>query len=108
MAEYRYIYVFVRKDLPYSQVVVQSCHATLEATRKFVKDDARYKIICFGIRSLPKLEKVIQELVAHQIDYAVFSEPDLGWEKTAVATQPLNDVQRAVLARYKLLQEDDA
>jgi len=104
--EYRYLYIFVRKDLPYSQVVVQACHATLEATRKFIKDEARYKIVCLGIRNEAKLEKVIGELEQHKFGYIVFSEPDLAWEKTAIATEPLTASQRVVFARYKLLQAD--
>lgn len=103
--DYRYLYIFVRKDLDYSQVVVQACHATLEATRKFIKDASRYKIVCLGIKSLSKLEKVMEELEQHQLGYIVFSEPDLSWEKTALATEPLTDKQRVVFSRYKLLQE---
>ena len=103
---YRYLYIFVRKDLTYGQIVVQACHAALEATRKFIKNDERYKIVCFGIRSEVKLEKVIQELQQHQLAHIVFSEPDLAWQKTAVATEPLTDAQKASFSRYKLLQED--
>lgn len=104
--EYRYLYIFVRKDLSYAQTVVQACHATLEATRKFIKDESRYKIVCLGVRNAAKLEKVIEELVQHGLNYIVFSEPDLAWEKTAVATEPLTEIQRVVFSRYKLLQEE--
>jgi len=105
-ADYRYLYIFVRKDLDYSQIVVQACHATLEATRGFIKDASRYKIVCLGVRNAAKLEKVIEELEQHKFGYVVFSEPALGWEKTAIATEPLTDKQKVVFSRYKLLQKE--
>ncbi len=99
------IYIFVRNDLSYSQKVVQSCHAALEATRQFVNNDERYKIVVLAAKSEPKLMSIMMEAGGKGIKTTYFTEPDMDFQVTAVATEPLDDEQRKVFQRYKLLQE---
>jgi len=99
------IYIFVRNDLSYAQKVVQSCHAAVEATRQFVKDDERYKIVVLAAKSEPKLMSIMTEAGGHGIKTTYFVEPDLKYQVTAVATEPLDEEQGKRFARYKLLSE---
>jgi len=55
MPEKPTLYVFVRQNLDKPQIVVQSCHAVVEASRHFVLPACR--IVVFGIRSEFKLKK---------------------------------------------------
>jgi hypothetical protein len=84
---------------------VQTAHATLEATRAFVTDDNRYKIVVFGAKSEAKLQSIIEEASSHNIKTVAFTEPDMQFQTTAVATEPLCDEKRKIFARYKLLSE---
>lgn len=105
MEQKRAIYVFVRNDLSYSQKVVQSCHAVLESTRKFVTDDKRYKIVVLAAKSEVKLKSIMDEAASHGIQTVGFTEPDMDFQMTAVATEPLEEDKRHVFSRYKLLDE---
>lgn len=97
------IYVFVRNDLSYSQKVVQTAHAVLESTRAYIEDDNRYKIVVFGAKSEAKLKAIMEEAASHEIRTVAFTEPDMQYQTTAIATEPLCDEKRTVFARYKLL-----
>lgn len=97
------IYIFVRNDLSYAQKVVQSGHAVLEATRAFVHDSERYKIVVVAAKSQVKLKSIIEEAASYEIQTVAFTEPDMDYQMTAVATEPLDDEKKKVFARYKLL-----
>jgi hypothetical protein len=99
------IYVFVRNDLSFSQKVVQSSHAVLEATRAFIDNDHRYKIVVVAAKSEVKLKSIMEEATSHDIKTVAFTEPDMQYQITAIATEPLTDEKRTVFARYKLLSE---
>jgi len=99
------IYVFVRNDLSFPQKVVQSSHAVLEATRAFIKDEERYKIIVVAAKSEVKLKLIMEEAAQNQINTVAFTEPDMDNQVTAIATEPLDDEKKQVFARYKLLSE---
>lgn len=99
------IYVFVRNDLSYPQKVIQSSHAILEATRAFIRDDNRYKIVVVAAKSEVKLKSIVEEAASHDIQTVTFTEPDMKYQITAIATEPLCDEKRQVFARYKLLSE---
>ncbi len=98
------IYVFVRSDLPWPQKVVQSSHAVLESTRAFVTDRNRVKIIVVSARSESKLLAIVQEAADNGIRSVAFQEADMNNQVTAVATEPIDDEQRKVFGRYKLLE----
>lgn len=98
------IYVFVLNSLSGPQKVVQACHVMLDACRFFELKDERYNIILVAAKSRPKLDSIIMEAQAAGIRTMYFVEPDMEYEMTAVATEPLTDEQKKVFARYKLLQ----
>jgi hypothetical protein len=99
------IYVFVRNDLSYAQKVVQAAHAVLESTRAFVRDENRYKIVVFAAKSEAKLKAIAEEAASNGIQTVAFTEPDLEYQTTAIATEPLEEEKRKVFARYKLLSD---
>jgi len=99
------IYVFVRNDLSYSQKVVQTSHAVLEATRTFIRDNNRYKIVVVAAKSEVKLKSIMEEAASYDIKTVAFTEPDMQYQITAIATEPLSDEKRQVFSRYKLLSE---
>ena len=99
------VYVFLRKDLDPVQHVVQAAHVCLDLGRKFLLPDERYRIVIFGIRSEAKLKNVIDELLELGIKHLSYLEPDL-MALTALATEPLDEIQGQLFSRYRLLGYD--
>jgi hypothetical protein len=103
MTEKKCIYLFLRKDLDPSQQIIQASHVCLELGRFLPLPDERYRIIILGIRSEPKLLSVINELNSLNILHKTFKEPDLNFQLTAIATEPLNEERSKLFSRYRLL-----
>jgi hypothetical protein len=97
------VYVFLRKDLDPVQRAVQASHVCLDLGRKFPLPDERYRIVIFGIRSQAKLQSVIQELIAANVKHLSYLEPDIN-ALTAIATEPLDEIQGQLFSRYRLLE----
>ncbi len=98
------MFVVVRGDLSPSQIAVQSCHASMEASRAFLteKDEHPSLVLCVeGSRKC--LELAISRLNALEIRFVCFYEPDIGGELTAIATEPLTFDVRKRLKKFKLL-----
>lgn len=62
-------------------------------------------IVLIGVPHKKALERVINKLIAHSIDFSDFYEPDHGIGLSAVATVPLTEEQHAALRNYKLWNE---
>lgn len=95
----------VRKDLSPSQQLVQATHAALEATKSFSLtnwDDHPHLVVC-GVDSLQQLLSCSSHLERHKVLHKVWSEPDLGDEPTALATDLLSGEARRFLRKYRLL-----
>lgn len=97
-----YIYIFVRKDLPHAQRVVQASHACVEVMNK-IKEEIHPHIVVFGSSNEKKLKEVIKYLAEVNIKCEYFIEPDIGGQITAVATFPLKGEEREHLRKYCLL-----
>lgn len=99
------VYVFVRKDLSPEQIVVQTAHASIEVARKNILDCMDHPhLVVIGIKNERKLEKVLAELECAGIICRGFSEPDIGNQLTAFATQPIVDDQKKIFERFCLLK----
>lgn len=59
-------------------------------------------IILIGVPDVRGLERVLVRLESCSLPYHAWREPDYDMGFTAIATEPLDDAQRAVLARYRL------
>lgn len=105
--EKKAILIFVRNDLTYTQKVVQAAHAAKEAARAFIdhQDGDRYKIVVLAAKSEAKLKAIQKEAEEHGIKTVTFTEPDMEYQATALATEPLDSDKRGIFSRYKLLQE---
>lgn len=56
-------------------------------------------------KSETKLKSIVEEAASHNIKTVTFTEPDIQYQITAIATEPLCEEKRQVFARYKLLSE---
>lgn len=103
-----------RKDLGFTQICVQACHAVIEVARNSLippELDHPHLVLC-GIENEQKLYKTLQQLTDAGIVCKCFYESDLGNQLTAIATQPLfknelTENQRKVLRRLQLLKNSD-
>lgn len=59
-------------------------------------------IVVIGVPDVAALNRVLVKLRANQIPHHSWHEPDFDFGFTAIATAPLDDSQRAVLANYRL------
>lgn len=101
------MYVFVRKDLPFSQQVVQVSHACIEATRYFLDSDTEHPhLIVLGVNNESKLYQAIQKLNFHGIRHKPFREADRNDEITAVATEIVTGERRSIFKKYQLLSTE--
>lgn len=62
-------------------------------------------IVLIGVPHKKALERVIQKLVDHNINFSDFYEPDHGMGLSAVATVPVTEEQRTILHDYRLWNE---
>lgn len=102
-----YLYVLVRQDLSQSQQAVQSCHAAIEATRRFTpgQDQEHPHLVLLSVKNEDELLKAYERLQHYGIRVAKFEEPDRNNETTAIATEPLpaDSKLRRKFSCYKLL-----
>lgn len=100
-----YIYVVVRKNLPLEQQLVQSCHASIEASRHYLsKAEEHPSVIVLVVKSEEKLKQIIQKLSQIQIRFQEFKEPDMGNSLTAIATCPLYNDERNFFKKFQLFR----
>jgi len=95
-----YTYCFVRTDITPSQQAVQMSHACIEAQKKF-SPSRHPSIVAIGTKK-KKIQKIIQECIDNEIDFAIFRDNIFDNEVTAIATEPLYE-NRKVFDRYTLL-----
>ena len=95
----------MRQDLPsLAQTIVQTNHATFEMAYTLTQsvDPITPSIVLIGVPSRKSLQKVIDKLKLHHIEFSAFYETNNDMGLTAVATIPLSEEQRSVLQNYKL------
>ena len=64
-------------------------------------------IVLVGVPNTKALERVIEKLTLHGIEFSAFNEPDDDLGLTAVSTVPLDEEQRVVLRNYRLWNESN-
>ena len=100
-----YIYVVVRDDLTNSQKAVQACHASMEATRNFIKNgDTHPHLVLCTVKGEWKLRELEYKLQDEGIGFKKFIEPDMDNQCTAIATEPLYGKARTFFKRFRLLK----
>lgn len=103
--ENSYGYIFVRKDIPKSHIVVQSAHAIFEQARHS-KPNFHPSIIVLEAEDEAELKKIAAYLVSKNINFKMFREPMQPYENsiTAIATESLNLQRKKMLKMYNLLR----
>ena len=96
-----YTYLFIRKDLPFPQQLVQIAHAAHDAGYKFGDHS---HMVCFEIDGEKKLLDAASYLEDTGIEFRMFHETDIG-EHTAICTTPLHGDARKALRKFKMYRE---
>ena len=94
----------MRRDLSPTQIAVQSCHASIEAARKFSSSIEHPSIVLLGIRDQRELERALNRTQSSGIRVSPFYEADRDGELTSFATEPIFEQQRSFFSRYNCLQ----
>lgn len=80
------MYVLVRKDLTKAQQAVQGGHALAEFLLNHPTSWKNWTLVYLGVKNELQLEKWIYKLKKFDIDAAIWREPDMNNEITAIAT----------------------
>tara|TARA_Y100000034_G_scaffold100014_1_gene123138 strand:- start:8664 stop:8945 length:282 start_codon:yes stop_codon:yes gene_type:complete len=88
-------------------VVVQSCHAAIEAAHGLIPQNSTPSLVLCGVRDESELFDCADYLDGKGIRFKTFVEPDIGDQHTALATEPLCAKGRSFLKKFKLLKEED-
>lgn len=101
--DHPYSYIFIRKDIPFAQQLVQASHAALEAGREFEKPHKISSIILLGAKDKDDLYKIDERLAKHNIKSYMFYEPDFEMGHSAICTEAITCTKtRRLLSRYSL------
>lgn len=107
----KYVYTFVRQDIPSEYQLVQATHATFVAghglalTGQVGKDEAsQIYFTVVGVADEDGLKEAINHCAVRGIDTYKFYEPDIGNQMTAVTTVPIPARERRSLLTYNLLK----
>jgi len=79
------MYVLVRKDLTKAQQAVQGGHALAEFLLNYQTSWKNWTLVYLGVKNELQLEKWIYKLKEFDINVAVWKEPDMDNEITAIA-----------------------
>lgn len=93
--------MLVRADLTTEQQLVQAVHAAHNAGLSFPAPKHLSVVVC-RVPDQESLHRAASRLDRRGIQFTMFSEPDLGDQDTALATEPVRTDQRRVFSRYRL------
>ena len=101
-----HVYIFVRRDLPPAQIVVQAAHAAYEAASLRIPELDHPHFVLLSFRDQGELEKALRRVQSSGFQVCPFYEADRADELTAFATQPVFEHQRSFFRRYNCLSDD--
>lgn len=98
--------MFVRKDLPSEQIVVQTAHACIELARKgLIPSHLDHPhLVVVGIDHEPKLNRTLEKIRNSGVECIPFYEPDKNNQLTAFATVPIFEDRRHLFRRFNCLR----
>lgn len=100
--DHRYVYVFVRRDIPLNHQIAQACHGALEAGRKFPNASSdTNSIIVIGCKNQKELLKARDKVTGHGIKSEMFFEPDWEYGDTSFGTEPVSDSERHLFRSFQ-------
>ena len=95
-----YTYCFIRKDLPFTQQIIQAAHATQEITKKFEHPEQTCHFILLEANDRSHLSDIKLKLQDKGIEHEYFFEPDIN-EFTSIATKPIYGKERNFFRKFK-------
>ena len=99
--ENEYIYVFVRKDIPIADQIVQVGHVCYESGLRFNAKENTFMVLC-QVNSEEELCTTMYRLIEMGVEMHQFIEPDNDLGLTALCSQPVSGKQRHLFRKYKL------
>jgi hypothetical protein len=100
-----YVYIFIRKDLPNPQKIVQSSHAVWELS-KIHNLEAHPSVIVIGVNSELQLKNQIKKFRDLGFNVSEFREPLFNNEITAAAILTTTLEERFAFKKFNLLSEN--
>jgi hypothetical protein len=97
----KYVYIFVRQDMPFRHQLIQYGHAIWMMASLRGYDEASHNQVAIGVPDQLALERVQKKLQANQIQHYPWVEPDNALGFTAICTAPIEGVQRELLRNYR-------
>jgi hypothetical protein len=80
----------------------------MEAARQFLPSERTHPhLVLCRVASEERLLAAADQLCRRGVRFALFREPDLGEQATALATEPIAPPGRAWFARFRCLSRDD-
>lgn len=101
----KYVYIFVRQDIPLVQQIVQSNHATWQMSAKY-GDESIPNIVLIGVPDIEALNAACRLLSENQIPHWSWTDPDFDFGFASIATAPISGLARQCLAHYRLWKEE--
>ena len=98
----KWVYVFVRTDLPLNDLAPQLAHACLEAGRQFQPTST--SVVIVGVKNTKKLIEAADLLDRNKINYYLWEEPEWGYGYTSMATEPLDEDKKNLFKSFKTLK----
>jgi hypothetical protein len=98
----RWLYLFIRQDIPVAQQITQSNHATYSLALAYNPACDIPNIVTIGVPDLAALKRVQYKLVQNQIPHYAWTEPDFDLGFTSITTVPLDFNQKQILKNYRV------
>lgn len=95
-----YVYVFIRKDIPIENMIVQACHSCLD----LAKVPKNTHLVLIGVRNEKAITETSQFLDSKGVKHQMFFEPDFSLGFTSIATEPVYGNSRRKFSKFKLLK----
>lgn len=114
---HKYVYVWVRKDLPHAYQIIQAGHALhemgMDTERPFhrmwspdpaARERMPVHLILFGVKDQNELLNVSRYLNENDVEHHTFYEPDYDTGFTAIATELFdnNSSRRDLFKRFRM------
>ena len=96
-----YVYIFVRRDIPVANQIVQVGHVCYEAGLNFNAKQDTYMVLC-QVDSEEDLLEIELRLNDANVETHKFYEPDDDLGYTALCSRPVNKKERKIFRKYKL------
>jgi hypothetical protein len=101
----KFLYVFVRTDMPVENQIVQVAHACYDAGQRFKTDEYSHTLILLAVPDEAALLKAYAKIRSKNIDLELFFEPDYPFGYNAACTAPISALQRRHFSQYFLWRQ---